>query len=334
MLYGCAGLPPGADFVKPVASALPHPELTRLGQQFADTARAHQGKSGFRMIQAGVDGFLLRMQMINAAERSLDLQLANIAALTSVASSQTLRDIINGRLTLIWAHGQLLSDSPDKNQVEKGVSVGRLMNQVVASTAQTVKSELLIITPYLIPGSEGMPLFADLRQHAVRIRLLTNSLNSSEMLLAQSTYMHYRQEMLEQGVELYEIKAFLANSRGSGQTPAISRYGNYSLHAKLFVFDRQKLFIGSMNFDQRSMHVNTEIGLIIDSPALAEQVAARFAAMVQPGNCYQLAFQANRLVWRTAEAGQAIEYEWEPARSAWQRFEVNLLSLMPVDDEL
>ena len=152
--------------------------------------------------------------------------------------------------------------------------------------------------------------------------------------------MHYRLPLLEDGVEIYEIRSLLGNARGSGQTAAISRYGNYSLHAKMFVFDRQRLFMGSMNFDQRSMHLNTEIGLIIDSPALAQQVAARFEAMVLPANSYMLALRPNdagrspSLVWRTQENATAVEYDAEPARSDWQRVKVNVLSLLPLDKEL
>ncbi|MEO6147975.1 MAG: phospholipase D-like domain-containing protein, partial [Sulfuriferula sp.] len=95
----------------------------------------------------------------------------------------------------------------------------------------------------------------------------------------------------------------------------------------------------SMNFDQRSMHLNTEIGLIIDSPILAQQVAKRFEAMVEPANSYQLILRPDStgnasLVWKTLEHGSAIEYETESARSDWQRTKVNILSLLPLDKEL
>jgi putative cardiolipin synthase len=112
------------------------------------------------------------------------------------------------------------------------------------------------------------------------------------------------------------------------------------LHAKLFVFDRKRLFVGSMNFDQRSMHLNTEIGLIIDSPELAQQAATRFEAMVSLPNSYELVLRAGdgigspHLAWRTEEGGKTVEYDSEPARSDWQRFRLNLLSLLPLDDEL
>ena len=516
ILSGCASLPPGSDFAKTASSALAHPEETRLGRQFGNAAREHDGNSGFRIIPVGADGFLTRMQMINAAERTLDLQyfifrgdetgrlltgavlkaadrgvrvrvliddgetgagdeqvtlleahpsveirifnpfayrghsmlfrsvefmfnasrldyrmhnkllvVDNAIALIggrnigdqyfqidpesqfadddvfaagpiaqqlsatfdeywsstlsipvealsggkpSHAALNEHRDVLNeqhqqlkaggvdyvkrvaigepfdgmvsGRLPLIWAPAQLVYDSPDKQKVEKGAMVGRLMQRPVANATLAVQSELLMVTPYLIPGNEGMRLFKNLRQRSVRVRILTSSLESTTVLLAHSGYMHYRVPLLENGVELYEIRSLLGNIRGSGQTTAISRFGNYSLHAKLFVFDRKKVFIGSMNFDQRSMHLNTEIGLIIDSPTLAKQIAERFDAMVQPVNSYQLLLRpsttgrASSLVWLTQEDGKAVEYNREPARSDWQRIKVNMLSLLPLDKEL
>jgi putative cardiolipin synthase len=516
VLSGCASLPPGSDFPRTASAALAHPEETRLGRQFDNSGLLHAGNSGFRILPVGADGFLVRMQMINAAERTLDLQYfifrgddtgrlltdavlhaadrgvrvrvlvddgetvsgdEQISALAAhrsieirifnpfayrghvtafraieymfnvsrldyrmhnkllvvdnavaliggrnvgdqyfqidpegqfadddvfaagpiaqklsgtfdeywnnalsipaealskietshaalrehreesnepspqlkadgfdyakrVATGEPFEGMISGRLPLIWAHAQVICDSPDKKKVESGEMVGRLMHRPVAKVTAAVQSELLMVTPYLIPGKEGMQLIKDLRKRKVRVRILTSSLESSTVLLAQSGYMHYRVPLLEDGVELYEIRSLLGNTKGSGQTKAISRYGNYSLHAKLFVFDRQKLFIGSMNFDLRSMHLNTEIGLIIDSPELAQQIAARFEAMVQPANSYMLVLRQNdagrspSLMWRTQEDGKAVEYDTEPARSDWQRFEVNTLSLLPMDREL
>ncbi len=516
LLGGCATLPPGSDFPKIASSALAHPEETRLGRQFETAARKHDGNSAFRIIPVGADGFLTRMQMINSAERTLDLQyfifrgdetgrllteavlhaadrgvrvrvliddgettagdeqitmleahrsieirlfnpfayrghtqllratefmlnasrldyrmhnkllvVDNAVALIGgrnigdqyfqidpesqfadddvfaagpiarnlsksfdeywnnalaipaealsggktttaalnehraelkdesrqlksneveyvkrVASGEPFAGMLSGRLPLVWARAQLVADSPDKKQVENGQMVGRLMHREVAKATAAVQSELLMVTPYLIPGEEGMKLLKDLRQRQVRVRILTSSLEASTVLLAQAGYMHYRLPLLENGVELYEIRSLLGNARGSGETAAISRYGNYSLHAKLFVFDRQRLFIGSMNFDQRSMHLNTEIGLIIDSPVLAQQVAARFEAMVLPVNSYRLTLRPNDadrspgLLWHTEENGRAVEYTMEPARSDWQRIKANALSLLPLDKEL
>ncbi|MBS0368181.1 MAG: phospholipase D family protein [Proteobacteria bacterium] len=517
LLAGCTTLPPGSDFPRDVSSALPHPEETRLGRQFSVAAHQHDGDSGFRIIPVGADGFLVRMQMINAAERTLDLQYfifrgdetgrlltdavlraadrgvrvriliddgeteagdEQIAALEEhpaiqirlfnpfayrgnmkslrglefmfnasrldyrmhnkllvvdnaiallggrnigdqyfqidpdtqfadddvfvagpissklsatfdefwnsplaiplaalspeaaserhlherrqamrehrrppssastgyanrVATGEPLGGILSGRLPLIWAPARVVYDSPDKKRVESGAMVGRLMQRAVANEVAAVDSELLMVTPYLIPGHEGMRLFNTLRKRGVNIRILTNSLESSSVLLAQAGYMAYRVPLLASGVQLYEIRARPGNAKGTGQTSAMARLGNYSLHAKLFVFDRQRLFIGSMNFDQRSMHLNTEIGLIIDSPALAQQVVARFEAMTQPANAYTVSLRPPpydngnpSLVWHTEENKMSVDYTVEPARNAWQRIKATFLSLLPIDREL
>jgi putative cardiolipin synthase len=517
LLAGCTTLPPGSDFPRDVSSALSNPEETRLGKQFYIAARQHDGNSGFRIIPVGADGFLIRMQMINAAERTLDLQyfifrgdetgrlltdavlraadrgvrvriliddgeteagdeqiaaleehsaiqirlfnpfayrgniqslralefmfnasrldyrmhnkllavdnavalvggrnigdqyfqidpdtqfadddvfvagplsrklsatfdefwnspLAipmaalsketssqrllrerrqamreqhrpppsdSIGYLNRVASGEPFGGILSGRLPLTWAPAQVIYDSPDKKRVESGAMVGRLMQRAVASEVATVDSELLMVTPYLIPGHEGMRLFGTLRKRGVNIRILTNSLESSSVLLAQAGYMAYRVPLLTSGVQLYEIRARPGNAKVNGQTAAMARLGNYSLHAKLFVFDRRRVFIGSMNFDQRSMHLNTEIGLVIDSPALAQQVVARFDAMTQPANAYAVMLPPPpydngnpNLVWHTEEDKKSVDYSVEPARNAWQRIKATFLSLLPLDREL
>jgi putative cardiolipin synthase len=112
------------------------------------------------------------------------------------------------------------------------------------------------------------------------------------------------------------------------------------LHAKAFVFDRERVFIGSMNLDQRSLHINTEIGLIIESPELARQMAARVADMAQPANSYVLvlgerdAAGRRALIWRTQEDGKPTDLHQEPAVTDWQRLQVELLSWLPLDELL
>jgi len=513
---GCATLPPGADYPKATSSALAHPEHTRLGRQFEGAAHEHDGKSGFRLLSVGVDGFLIRAQMISAAARTLDLEyfifrqdetgqlladallraadrgvrvrlliddaetreaddqlaalgahpnihirifnpfsyrghvsllrdlnfafdaarldyrmhnklmvvdnamalvggrnigdryfqvdpqaqfgdddvfaagpvvkelsksfdeywnsalaipiaalpgerptgaalIAYRAALDAhrralkadgieyarrIASGEPLGGVLSGRLPLVWARAEVVCDSPYKRRIERGEMVGSLMHRAVADAAWAAQSELMIVTPFFVPGPAGMRLLADLRKRGVRVRVLTNSLESTPELIAQSGYMHYRRPLLDDGVELYEVRAQLGDAHGSGETKMAARYGNYALHAKLLVFDRRRLYVGSMNFDERSRHLNTEIGLIIDSPELARKAAARFESITSPANSYQLVLRADpggglpRLVWRTEESGKPVEYETEPAGGAWRRMQVDLLSLLPLDREL
>jgi putative cardiolipin synthase len=515
VLAGCASLPPGANFPKKPSAAFAHPQETRLGTTFEKMGRDHPQESAFRMLAVGQDGFAARMQLIDAAQQTLDIQYYIFAADTSgllvtgallaaadrgvhlrilvddgetapgdeqilvlaahpqievrifnpfryrghirlirsveflvekqrlnyrmhnklfVADnaaaliggrnigdayfqidpdaqyadddvfvggplvpklsatfddywnssvaipvqalpgsrpSQTklarqrrkldehlrkarqsgadfmkraeqgdpLAGILTGRSPVVWATAQIVCDPPDKKDVVNGAAKGRLMYGPIAEVTNSVSSEFIMVTPYLVPAPDEMRLLHDVRQHNARVRILTNSLNSTNELAAHAGYRHYRPQLLKEGVELYELRAMLGNNRGSGQSAKMTRQGNYGLHAKLLVFDRKRLFAGSMNFDQRSRHLNTETGLIINSPELAGQAAARFEAMTQLSNSYALSLQSPEaakqpLIWRTQENGKTVEYHKEPSRSLWRRIAVALLSWLPLDKEL
>jgi putative cardiolipin synthase len=172
------------------------------------------------------------------------------------------------------------------------------------------------------------------------VRILTTSLEAESSLAAQAGYMHYRRPLLETGVDLYEIRAHPQNPRGTGQPAELSRYGHYSLHAKLLVFDRSGVYVGSMNYDERSRRLNTEDGLIIHSSVLAQQTARQFDLMTQPQNAYAVRLEeeapgdAPKLTWHTVESGQPVTLWSEPARSGWQKFGAHFLELFPLDREL
>jgi putative cardiolipin synthase len=274
-------------------------------------------------------------------ERHLEpLKTDGVDYVARLATGEPYAGIVSGRLPLVWAQAQVISDSPDKKNVDRGALPGRLMAEQVLKAAGAAQSELLMVTPYLVPAPDELSAVQDLRRRGVRVGILTNSLKSTPDVIAQSGYVKFRVGLLKDGVELYEIRSLLGSIRGSGETALVSRYGNYGLHAKLLVFDRKRIFIGSMNFDQRSRHLNTEIGLIIDSPELAQQTVVRFDNMVRPENVYALGWLGAtagvpaHLVWDTREDGKAIEYTQEPARSSWQRIDLKFLSWLPLDREL
>ena len=265
--------------------------------------------------------------------------VARTAAAAATESSQgPLARITSGRTPLIWAEAQLAYDSPDKKAVDDGDARGRLIYKALAEHARAINHELLMVTPYFIPSPDELAVIDADRAKGERVSILTNSLAAAPNIAAQSGYMHYRVALLARGVELHEIRPRLGSVTGSGQNRAISRYGNYALHAKIYVFDRKTLFIGSMNYDQRSRHLNTEIGLFIASPDLAKEAAKRFDELTRPEDAYALSLdQAGgdpHLVWTTDLDGHTVRYTTEPARSEWQRIKVRLFSLLPLDQEL
>jgi putative cardiolipin synthase len=249
-------------------------------------------------------------------------------------SQEPLRTLGNDATALSWASATVLYDSPEKRRIKQGEEFGRLMYGPVAEEIDASHSELLMITPYFVPTNRELQLLASKATEA-KVSILTNSLPAAPDIVAQAGYARHRPEVLKDGVHLYEIRASLGSARGSGESPKLTRFGNYALHAKLFVFDRRAVFVGSMNFDQRSVRLNTEMGLIIESESLADTIAARFNALATPENSYEVKMTPpGELSWFTKENGAALELRKEPARSGWQRFEMHCLSLLPLDGEL
>jgi putative cardiolipin synthase len=257
-----------------------------------------------------------------------------------VESGEPLAGMGAGAMPLVWAHSTLTYDSPDKHRVEAGAEPGSLQSEFVESQLRDINTQLLMITPYFVPTHGELALLQQLRERHVDVQLLTNSLEAAPDVAAHAGYTRYRKSLLISGIHIYEIRARPGNARGSGQSKALSERGNFALHAKLYVFDRESLLVGSMNFDQRSKRLNTEIGLIINSKELANGAATRFAELTQPSNAYTLELENGgtnktaRLVWKSEVDGQPVNSTVEPSRSRWQKIKMKLLLLLPLDKEL
>jgi putative cardiolipin synthase len=251
-------------------------------------------------------------------------------------SGDPLAGVLSVHDPLTWANAELVYDSPDKASAN---SNGQSVTQIypgIAARAERARRELLIITPYFVPSDAELSMLHGDRERKVRIAILTNSLEAAPDVVAHAGYTHYRKSLLADGMELHEIRAS-PEGASTGQSKRISNFGNYGLHAKLYIFDRQSLFVGSMNFDQRSKHLNTEIGLIVDSPQMAEGAAERFESLVALNNAYAVTLSDSdklSLRWQTERDGRVVELSREPARSRWQRFEARSFALLPLDKEL
>ena len=135
-----------------------------------------------------------------------------------------------------------------------------------------VQNELLIVSPYFVPGDTGVAWLGGLVKRGVRVTVLTNSLAATDVGAVHAGYQRYRKALLEAGVRLYELKPEAIEHERAKRGGGISG-SRASLHAKTFVFDRRAVFIGSLNLDPRSIQLNTEIGLVCESAPLAEDLA-------------------------------------------------------------
>jgi putative cardiolipin synthase len=256
----------------------------------------------------------------------------------AIRSGNPYASLINGDFGLVWAKAQVIADNPDKGNVEGGGAVGSLLRERLLEAAAAVTSELLIVSPYFVPAGDVSQLLKSLRARDVRVRVLTNSLLSTDVPAVHAGYRSHRLPLLQEGVELYEVKPLPGKPDPRGGLLKNPSSGQFALHAKAFVFDRKRVFIGSANLDPRSLDLNTEIGLMIDSPELARQVAKRFETIAAPANSFVLAIagsaDARHVVWRSEKDGKAIVYDKEPGDDRLREFKVDLLALLPIDGML
>ncbi|HLX29793.1 MAG TPA: phospholipase D family protein [Casimicrobiaceae bacterium] len=256
----------------------------------------------------------------------------------AVRTGKPLDSLLADDSGIVWAKAQVLVDSPDKAKVENDDEPGALFRRRFFEAARDVKNDLLIVSPYFVPGDKGLALLEKLRARGVRVRVLTNSLLSTDVPAVHAGYRKYRVPLLKAGVELYEVKPLPGKPHPGGGLLKTPSSGQFSLHAKAYVFDRNRIFIGSANFDRRSLHLNTEIGLMIDSPQLAQQVITRFNTIANPANSFVLALEGDprdpRLVWNSVKDGKPIVYDSEPGNDKERELLVDLYALLPLDDQL
>jgi putative cardiolipin synthase len=245
------------------------------------------------------------------------------------ALKNELRSIVD---SLIWAPGKIVWDDPaaiyDENQMGRiGMAWGKKL--------ETLQHELLIESAYFVVREGGVETIKRLNERGVEVRVLTNSMVSNDVLAAHAGYSKRRTELIENGVELYELRPDAGAVRMPDQQSMISGKSKAALHTKAMVFDREAVFIGSYNLDPRSMDINTEAGLYVESPALAEQVAAYMDDGVKPENSYRVMLDDDGgLAWVTETDGQEVTYSKDPGSSSRQRFKAGFIRLLPVEGQL
>lgn len=233
-------------------------------------------------------------------------------------------DLDFGRLGLHWGYAYTFADHPDKPF--DGEVGGELLETSVTYNAiealRKTSRELVLTSPYLVPGKVGMDLFKELRDKGVKITLMTNSLGSTDEPIVHAGYIQYRDPMLELGIDLYEISSSRVkrNRRMNLFGSSLGR-----LHAKTAVIDGKTLFVGSMNLDPRSATINTELGAVIESPELARELK-RIIDIDRLQSAYRLRLGPGGFCeWTTTEDDGLVVLTEEPDSSLWQRIKLWML---------
>ena len=271
---------------------------------------------------ADLDAIRIRLrEAIAAADYPypIDQELEQLAA-----QGAELRD------NLVWAHGRIVADDPES--IAPGKESDDVIEFIRGRVAQ-LKEELLVESPYFVLPARAQATVKVLQERNVRVRVLTNSLASNDMLPAHSGYAKTRRRLLENGMELYELRPDTDAFRPGWSI--LSERSRAALHAKAMAFDGEAVFIGSFNLDPRSAVINTEAGLYIESPELAKRLTAYMAAGVVPANSYRVFLDPKGdIVWETERNGQRVRYRDEPETGFRRRFVADLWKLLPIDSQL
>ncbi len=288
---------------------------------------------------------VLRGKPVTAEEaRSLRHRLAAYVArqagspyLKALVDSDLANRIRQHYIRYNWGKAEIVADRPEKLAHDTDKTQYHLAPQL-APFFEAVRKELIIFSPYFVPGKSGTAFLSELSRRGVRVRILTNSLASTDVGLVHAGYAKYRKKLLRAGVDLYEMNKQRSHRQRNAKKGGYSGSGKASLHTKSFIFDRREVFVGSLNLDPRAVVHNTEIGMVLDSKEIAVGMADWF-----DHNIGKVAFRlelqkgANgqeKIVWHGLENGQPRIFTVDPYTSVWRRMGIRLMSLLPIESQL
>ena len=202
-----------------------------------------------------------------------------------------------------------------------------VLGHEIAPIMGSPRSELLIVSPYFVPGQGGVEQLRALTQQGVRVTVVTNSLAATDVPAVHAGYARYRLPLLHAGVELFEIRADAVGRQVVRTRAGSSRV---SLHAKLMVVDRSTTFVGSMNIDPRSLRLNTENGIVVDSTALADELV-RGVQRDLPRDAWRVELHGSSLRWTGLQDDREVVLDSEPQAGLWLRLTTRLMGWLPIE---
>jgi putative cardiolipin synthase len=252
-----------------------------------------------------------------------------------LADTDFAKSIADGRLPAYWGEGRVIADQAVKVTLPEDDSSSHAIPRLAAVLTQA-REELILVSPYFVPGRNGVRFLRELAQRGVRVRVLTNSFAATDVRAVHAGYSAYRRELLQAGIALYELKPTAGKHRADRGSGGSSRA---SLHAKAYMVDGRLLFVGSLNLDPRSARLNTEMGIVLESEALCARFSDVFNRQISEA-AWRVELdrgaspEGERLVWITREGGRETRTYAEPGMGVLQGLGQGLLRLLPIEEQL
>jgi putative cardiolipin synthase len=262
-------------------------------------------------------------------ERAMDIRAGDDAIEFLQDVNDSASEYANANTQLEWTDVQLVADDP-----VKGIGIAtreQLMITRLGEILGGVETQLDLVSAYFVPGDEGTAWFSKLAEAGIDVRILTNALNTTDVLMVHAGYSKYRRELLESGVHLYELRLRGGTTGAEIQSMPFGLSGA-SLHAKTFAIDDQRIFIGSFNFDPRSATLNCEMGFLIDSPTIAGKVSSGFDGPFETISYQPELTPEDKMIWREVQGdGEEIIYQEEPGTTWMQQISIVVIGLLPIE---
>ncbi len=247
----------------------------------------------------------------------------------AVRETDFISDLLARRLPLQWSRVDMVSDDPAKGLAQASHN-GLLLHQL-DRVIGTPQRSLDLVSPYFVPTRHGTRALVRLHERGVAVRVMTNAYEATDVPLVHAGYARHRKPLLEGGVSLYEMQRRVPAATGKGARLNQLGSSGSSLHAKTFVIDGERVFVGSLNFDPRSALLNTELGFVIHSPELARQMHDVFDVEM-PGWSYTLRLSEDgQLEWLDSTVTPPVLHRREPGSTWWSRGMLRVLSWLPID---
>jgi putative cardiolipin synthase len=255
----------------------------------------------------------------------------SVTFLQAVRETSIVRNILDHKLEFEWVEARLLYDDPAKT-LDTGAGPEILLFPELVRAMGPAEASLDLVSPYFVPGESGTEALVALANRGVKVRILTNSLASADVKAVHAGYAKRRKDLLQAGITLYELKPTAALESHEHDQPWFGSASLAALHAKTLAVDRRRGFVGSFNFDPRSALLNTEMGLVIDSPTLAGRLAQTFDNVV-PRVAYEvrLASDGRSLQWIERTATGEVRYDTEPGTTWALRLRIDMLQVVPIE---
>ena len=289
-----------------------------------------------------IEAFVSRPQTAGGVvETRRKLEASMAAALCSpyalyLGESESAKTLDIGQFPLIWAEGEVLYDRPGKLVTSIDEAPSAYMVFKLKDVLDGAKTEAMLISPYFVPGELGMECCRQMRSRGVAVKVLTNSLASTDEIAPHAGYAKYRADLLRSGVELYELRPE-PDRTGKDRRDHEGISAGAGLHAKCLIVDRKVVFVGSFNLDPRTVQMDTQNGIMVRSEELAGELAAVFAKRTSTGYAYRVGFQGalrgtneRGLAWTAEIDGKPVHYSDEPMTGPGRRLKAWFLGwLLP-----